>query len=552
MKRIHSKRIVLLIIFLSLFTIEINTPIKNNLVFKKKVQQEPHTAISANLGAWIIVCGDRNDHHLLGAIRNGCDETYGALVNRGFDTDDIYYLDAEFGTPSPYREAISYRVNIQDAIETWAITKVDTSHGLGIYLFDHGGTDYMCLPGTDLTKTDLNTYLNNLEISTGCRRFIIIYEACHAGSFIDAISKSDRIIVTSTDSIHGSYVNEDRTHAAFSEKFWSSIIECKTIGVAFEDAVEFVEDSIEKIQLPKIDDNHDDIGHGVGLSGHLPWLGDGDDVLNVWIGSGTNCPPVFSLWCPLRGFLNYSKFYAPMWVLVETDDYTLIDSVYARIIPPGYTPVPIETDQEGSKLGYMCELFHTVELTDPNTDGNFTADLFDPNIFTDLGDYKINIFARSKNGVISDIVSTHLTLNDDGLTPPDTTPPTISILNPSSNETLNSLTNIIVEGDDDQALDRIQIYIDNQLVKEETMPDYYPYPEVNFSLNPTGYLKGSHNITATALDKANNIKSTSINIDIGKQEIISSFRITILIISSILGIIIVFKSKFLKENLDVE
>ncbi|MFX1290315.1 MAG: C13 family peptidase [Promethearchaeota archaeon] len=550
MKRIHSKRILLFIILISLCTFETNTPIITNFGLKKAIKQEPYTASSANLGAWIIVCGDRNDHHLLGAIRNGCDETYETLINRGFDPDDIYYLDADYGTPSPHREAISYRVNIQDAIETWATTKVDPTHGLGIYLIDHGGTDYICLPGTDLTETDLNTYLNNLETSTGCRRFIIIYEACHAGSFIDAISKSDRIIVTSTDSIHGAYVNDGRTHAAFSEKFWSSIIECKTIGVAFEEAVEFVEDSIEEIQLPKIDDNHDDIGHGVDLSGHLPYLGDGDDALNIWIGSGTNCPSEILAWCPLRGFLNYSRFYAPMWALVGTGANTLIDSVYARIIPPGYDPPPIETDQEGSKLGYISELFHIVELTDPDTDGNFTADLFDPNVFTNPGDYKINIYARSKNGTISDIISTYLTLNDDGLAPLDTTPPTISILNPSSSETLNSITNIIVEGDDDQALDRIQIYIDNELVKEEIMPVYYPYPEVTYSLNPTEYSKGSHNITATAIDEANNIKSSSININIEEQEIIPGFRITILIIGSIIGIIIVFKLKIIKKKLE--
>ncbi|MFW9877432.1 MAG: C13 family peptidase [Candidatus Thorarchaeota archaeon] len=515
------------------------------------MKQEPQTAISANLGAWIIVCGDRIDHHLLGAIRNGYDETYEALINRGFNPDDIYYLDANYGTPSPYREAISYRANIQDAIELWAKTKVDTSHGLGIYLLDHGGTDYMCLPGADFTETDLNTYLDNLETSTGCRRFLIIYEACHAGSFINAMSKSDHIIVTSTDSTHSAYVNDSRTHAALSEKFWSSIIECKTVGVAFEDAVEFVEDSVEELQLPKIDDNHDDFGHGVDLSGNLPFLGDGDDVLNIWIGTGTNCPSVILAWCPIRAFLNYSRFYAPMWVLVDTDTNTLIDGVYVRIIPPGYVPTPIEIDQEGPKLGYISELFHTIELTDPDTDGNFTADLFNPNVFIDLGNYKFNVFTRSKNGTISDIISTYLTLNDDGLAPPDTTSPTISILNPSSNEALSSTTDIIVEGDDDQAFERIQIYIDNEIVKEEKMPDYYPYPEVTYSLNPIEYSKGSHNITATAIDKADNIKSSSININIGEQEIIPGYGITTLIIGSIIGIIIVSKLKIIKKKLEI-
>ena len=254
------------------------------------LDEGPNPAVSANLAAWIIIAGDRSDHDKLSYIRNGCDEVYDALINRGFTASDIYYLDPVYSTignpQSTYRDADTTLANIEYAIETWAAGKVDTTHGLGIYLFDHGGTGYMCLPGPELDDTDLNTYLDNLETSTGVNRIIIIYEACHAGSFINPVSKDNRIVVTATDITHSSYVNAGNDWAVFSESFWSSIIQCKTIGEAFENAVVDVAAlGYGSSQIPWIDDNHDENGNEVDSSGNLPNGGDGNDALNVWIGT---------------------------------------------------------------------------------------------------------------------------------------------------------------------------------------------------------------------------------------------------------------------------
>ncbi|GAH27666.1 unnamed protein product, partial [marine sediment metagenome] len=143
------------------------------------IMKAPKTAVSANLAAWIIIAGDRSDHSILRIIRSGCNKTYEALINRGFTASEILYLDPTDATGrnplSPYRDHDTTLINIQWAIETWAAGFVDATHGLGIYMFDHGGTGYMCIPGTDITDSNLNTYLDNLETSTGCNRFVIVY-----------------------------------------------------------------------------------------------------------------------------------------------------------------------------------------------------------------------------------------------------------------------------------------------------------------------------------------------------------------------------------------
>jgi len=540
---------VFLIIVISLFSFGTKSYIADS-GSKNGIITNPKTAVSANLAAWIIIAGDRSDHNMLRLIRNGCNKTYEALLNRGFTASEILYLDPTNATGrnplSPYRDHDTTLINIQWAIETWAAGLVDATHGLGIYMFDHGGTGYMCIPGTDITNSNLNTYLDNLETSSGCNRFVIVYEACNAGSFIDPVSKDNRIIVTATDITHNSFVNGAWDWAAFSETFWSSITQCKTIGEAFEDA----EANIHAMgyggfQFPLIDDDHDEIGNEVNIGGLLPNGGDGSDALNVWIGTGTNCPMIYIAWLPLRAFINNNSI--PIWAVINNN--SLMESVYARVIPPNWTPSGIVTDQESSIIG--IEYLPLVELLDQDQDGNFTG-FIDRTVYANYlganGDYKINILAKTQEGAFADIESTYVTINDEGKAPLDTTPPTISIINPGVDAQLSGIVDVAVEGDDDQALDKIQIFVDGVVVKEETMPPYYPYPEVTYSLDTSQYLLGPHNITAIAIDQVGNQKSVSISVNfIGEGEI-PGLLIVSLITVPILGIIAIYYIKIKRKK----
>ena len=83
MKRSYYKKIVFLIIVISLFSFG-TIPYIVDSGSKNVITNEPKTAANANLAAWIIIAGDRSDHSLLRLIRNGCNQTYEALLNRGF------------------------------------------------------------------------------------------------------------------------------------------------------------------------------------------------------------------------------------------------------------------------------------------------------------------------------------------------------------------------------------------------------------------------------------------------------------------------------------
>ena len=78
------------------------------------------------------------------------------------------------------------------------------------------------------------------------------------------------------------------------------------------------------------------------------------------------------------------------------------------------------------------------------------------------------------------------------------------------------------------------------------MPSHFPYPEVEYSLDTSEYKSGTHNITAVAIDKANNKKETSISVKISEDRIPGSQTIT-LFAGTLLGVIIVF-TRYLKRR----
>ncbi len=510
---------------------------ENESVNKTEIEPSP-AAYRANIGAWILVAGDRSDHDIIELMKSGCDIAYFILASRDVDPSDIKYLGPDYGTPGIFQDDYAYRENIQDAIINWAASRVSSTKGLGIYLLDHGGTNKMCIPGPDLSDSDLNSWLDTLETNTGCKRVYIIYEACSAGSFINPVSKDNRIVITSTDATHGAAGLPDLSWAYFSEKFFSSIVQCKTIGECFEDAYAYVQaNGLD--QYPWIDDNHDETGNYVNVWGNLPNGGDGNDALNVWIGTGANCPISTIQFYPLKFFVKYEAISASVWAVVKNNN-SGIEKVYVRVTPEDWTPPEAESDGEGEKMVVPTDIL-TQELTDPDGDGNFTGLLY-INRYRDFwdkkGDYKISFHARGKDGTVADLKSTEVVLNDDGEAPSDTSAPTISIVTPSQNAYLQGVISINTTGNDDQALDKIQIFLDGTLLKEETMPPYYPYPQATCSLNASEYSKGRHNITAVAIDKSNNINSTSVFVNFMDQ-IIPGYEIAPLFIGTLLGIILI-------------
>ncbi|MHA1718711.1 MAG: C13 family peptidase [Promethearchaeota archaeon] len=532
--------------------------IEDNSTAEISVSSIKSAAENADLGAWIIVAGDRDsDHALYYAIEQGAIQVYNILIGLGYDASDICFLAGNWDGSLPANaQRESTRANVEWAITTWAAGKVNSLRGLGIYLFDHGGGGVMGLPGVNLGENHLNSYLDTLESSTGMERSVIVYEACHAGSFINPVSKEGRIIVCATDIAHSSYPNGDHTWAYFSECFWSWISMGYTIGTAFEHAVHYVYlFGLSDIQKPWIDDNHDETGHEVDSWGNLPNGGDGSIANNLYI---TAPPKIYNyihlVTCPIRSFYPRLSKNITLWVVAENN--TKINDIYAYVKPWWFQwPEPVDDpDDDGDEITYFpnnSAYLPMIKLS-RNPDSNNYSVNFDPLKYRNLfgqgdGDYQIIYGAKTAEGFTADVITSTVTLNEEGVAPSDQTPPTISFLNPTKYKNVTKSVNISARADDDQGLETVQILMDGEVVKEEDMPDYHPYPDVTFLLNVNRWKNGEHNLTAIATDKSGNIKQTTLTITINKAGI-SGFPVPLYGLSFFFGIVIIQIFRFNKKK----
>jgi hypothetical protein len=460
----------------------------------------PYTISSLNetQSAWILLAGDVEYHNDTEAMRYGCNKTYEILREKGFPPEKIFYMGPEVSSNQPYVNTSSTVVNLKWAIEEWAPLHVNSSQSLGLYFLSHGDINALGVMVADaLWANNVSSFLNNFEVTTGCKRIIVVIEGCHSGSFINNLSKDNRIIITSTSTYQGAAFNADRTWGAFSESFWSSIASCSTIGTAFDNGVDHIR-ALGCNQSPKLDDNHDDYGTTPYPNDDLPSGGEGYDALEtrIWAKPIT-CPPQIKIMrVPLPIYEVYDPFTSSAVIEVEIENPALIDKVYARFFPVDWTAYdPVN--------GYMYPIVddevQMIELESPTMNEAYMGDVAFDGLA--LGDsFKVNILAYDTNGYVTDIVSTYLTFNADGIAPLDIVIPSVYIVNPDSGEEVQDIVEVKVIGDDNQQLENIDLYLDGVLVDSIPIPNHYPYPELIYECDTSAYNNGVHNLTAVAID----------------------------------------------------
>ena len=492
--------------------------------------------------AWIIIGGDKSSHEYWELVLLTLEWVYDQALALGNNDNEILMLVPEFALAHTSREyGDSSPTNLNYAFNTWAPDKVGPNGVLAVYLHDHGGNNAMAnYPYPSLTASELDQYMDDFEAASGSDRIIVVYEACSSGSFVDELSKSDRIIMTSTEPGYSAWWSPIPPHISlFGEGLFTSILAGNSIGDAFVDANnEIIALGYGDIQKPVIDDNHDGVGHIVNAWGHLPSTGDGIDAKNTYLTQG--CPPTLIqlpqlLYVPLKFWVAYNPSIITIPISVGVDNSTDIASIICRVIPEDWTP-PEPRDNESMGSWDDEKNIYQWELT-PDGSGNFTGRVAINSPVLD-SKYSMSFIVKDVDGRRGQIISTQVSINNDGIAPVDNVDPTIVITNPSPNANLIGMVNITAEGDDDQALDKIQILFDGELLKEQDMPSYYPYPEAEYSLDASKYESGVHNITVVAVDEANNKKQISISVNISKDGI-PGFNITLLFTVSILGVIFV-------------
>jgi parallel beta-helix repeat protein len=180
-------------------------------------------------GYFILVAGNCYGS-LLAAINYGCNQVYKILRSVGYGPDDILYMNQQSIGPQDVDgdgindiDCWSSSANLQWAIETWARSRVSPSQPLFIYLFDHGGSDLFCINEPDeVSSYQLASWLDYLQNATGASVHVI-YAACHSGSFINELSKSGRVIVTSCAPAEFSKTGPDGNWEVFSIPFWNQV-----------------------------------------------------------------------------------------------------------------------------------------------------------------------------------------------------------------------------------------------------------------------------------------------------------------------------------------
>ncbi len=234
-----------------------------------RVQVFRSVSVSLNNKA-IIVSGGATDDRLWDEIQVNANTAYRSLLYQGFSSETIQFLSSNFNLEEVDGDATLS--NLQDAITNWA----KDADNLVIYLVDHGGEGTFRMNDTEiLNADDLNIQLNQLqETMTG--KVIIVYDACHAGSFLPALTPTDkdRIVITSTQAEESAYFTNQGFNS-FSNYFWTRIFK----GDPVKDAFEGTEASISNFQTPLIDSNKDGVANEPN--------NDLDPLWNLYIGNGT-------------------------------------------------------------------------------------------------------------------------------------------------------------------------------------------------------------------------------------------------------------------------
>jgi hypothetical protein len=279
----------------------------------------------------IIVAGGGgySGNDLWNATRMSANFAYRTLMYQGFTKANIRYLSSDDidldnnGIRDDITDATND--NLMKAITEWALG----ADNVVVYLVDHGGIDSFRMSGSEtLSASLLSTWLEALQNSiTG--KIIVIYDACHSGSFIADIkppSGKQRIVITSTLPGESAYFLSQGS-VSFSNYFWDHIFNGLNIKDAFdltESALQYTTDN----QHPQLDDN----GSGSGNEG-----GDGILAQTTYIGNGTviqGSAPVIT-----NVSANPSTVNGTNSALLYATGVTAVDGiarVWAIIRPPGY------------------------------------------------------------------------------------------------------------------------------------------------------------------------------------------------------------------------
>ena len=462
-------------------------------------------ALTPGQGYFIIVAGRSFLGGLENQINYGCNQVFRILRGAGYNGDRIYYLS--FNSPQDVDgdgindiDDTSSSSNLQWAIDTWAAQRCSFSEPLFLYLFDHGSVDSFNINWFDeVTSVQLMTWFDNLEAARSGTPIYTIYAPCHSGSFIDDLSRTGRLIITSCQENQDSYLDPSGTWEAFSLPFWRQIQSGHSVAWAFNRACQVVS-QIGNPQTPLLDDNGDNIGH----TSPIPHGGDGWIAERLYIEHSEWVYP----W--IKGVVAKQSFSWPpppvvtLWA--EINNKTSLLHVRAWMRPPVWSP------QTGNNtllpLGFEC-----FEMSDPDNDGNFTVEIPAVNFTSHTSgssEFRFIITAQEENEETAIPMVTGVEFFED-LPAEDNATPFVNIERPIDWQTVQGRININGTSTDDVCLERINLYSEGRLIASLDPPSASS-SFFDFNFDTSTISNGSTSILVEAVDTSGNEGTQSLNI----------------------------------------
>lgn len=275
---------------------------------------------------------------------------YESLKERGFTDDNIMYFNTR--PPDGVVDDTPSKQDIAEAVKTWAASKMNALAGpFYLIMVDHGDSGTFYIGEETLSRDEVASWLDTLEggLNTSAKADprIVIIGSCYSGSFIPALSKAGRVIITSARADEQSYkgpMEEDtiRSGEFFMDELFDQLKKGQDMRGAFESSsvrtMAFTRSGAGRLydsarQHPLLDDNGDGRGNTI-----LAARGDGTVALGLYLGYGDTYSPT-SLTNPAELtavnptlFLDSATSNATLWA--RANQNSLVSSAWAEVKSP--------------------------------------------------------------------------------------------------------------------------------------------------------------------------------------------------------------------------
>ncbi|MBF0266494.1 MAG: caspase family protein [Gammaproteobacteria bacterium] len=350
-----------------------------------------------NTRSLIVSGGGDPDDYLQSATNENANLAYRTLRQRGISASNIKYFnaipqDADSDGVIDTESGVPTKASIQSAITSWLASSVDEATPVLVYLIDHGGENifYLNKPSDGYAEvikaSEFQTWFDSLQSSTNAR-MTVVYDACHAGSFMDDLKQSgsnkyDRSLLFSSAPEQLAYFGA-QGGLSYSHFFWNNIGQGMDVRTAHRSATVAVRATTQNdgksYQQTLLDDNGD------GEENYV----DGSLARDTYLGVNTNETLVYPTIVKHRGSSVIDiKDNGAVDLFARVDlSKDQIERVWAIVIPPN-------SKTTGSEA--VTEL-PVIELDSYDAiSGEYRASSDTSTVFNQSGQYTVSYYAKTK------------------------------------------------------------------------------------------------------------------------------------------------------------